>query len=93
LTDSYLQSRGAEWKRRAPFRLFYYREQAPTKERPALIFLSQVLPDAYNTGYQEQRYLVTSVSLEEWICEQDATTASARLQPKKGTNEPTEPWA
>jgi hypothetical protein len=58
LTDSYLQSWGAEWKRRAPFRLFYYREQSPTKERPALVFLSQVLPDAYNIGYQEQRYLV-----------------------------------
>jgi len=58
LTDSYLQAWGTDWKRRSPFRLFYYRSQAPTKERPALVLLSQVLPDAYNIGYQEQRGLV-----------------------------------
>jgi hypothetical protein len=58
LTDSYLQSWGADWKRRAPFRLVYYRDEPATKERPGLILLSQVLPDPYNIGYQEQRWLV-----------------------------------
>ena len=58
LTDTYLQSWGADWRRRSPFRLYYYRNETPTKERPALVLLSQVLPDAYNMGYQEQRYLV-----------------------------------
>jgi hypothetical protein len=58
LTDSYLQSWGNEWKRRSPFRLNYYNNETPTKDRPALVFLSQVLPDPYNIGYQEQRYLV-----------------------------------
>jgi hypothetical protein len=58
LTDSYLQSWGADWRRRSPFRLYYYRNEPPTKDRPALVLLSQVLPDAYNMGYQEQRYLV-----------------------------------
>ena len=58
LTDSYLQNWGADWKRRAPFRLTYYRNESPTKERPALVLLSQVLPDPYNIGYQDQRYLV-----------------------------------
>src|SRR4029077_3754404 len=58
LTDPYLQSWGAEWKHRGPFRLLYYRNEPPTKNRPALVLLSQVLPDAYNIGYQEQRYLV-----------------------------------
>lgn len=58
LTDSYLQSWGAEWKRRSPFRLFYYRNEPPTKDRPALVLLSQVLPDAYNIGYQGLKYLV-----------------------------------
>ncbi|HWI59153.1 MAG TPA: hypothetical protein VNZ22_18140, partial [Bacillota bacterium] len=58
LTDSYLQSWGNEWKRRTPFRLYYYRSQPPAKERPALVLLSQVLPDAYNIGYQELKYLV-----------------------------------
>jgi hypothetical protein len=58
LTDSYLQSWGAEWKRRSPFRLNYYNNESPTRERPALVILSQVLPDPYNIGYQDQRYLV-----------------------------------
>ena len=58
LTDSYLRSWGPEWKQRSPFRLNYYNYEEPTKERPALVILSQVLPDAYNIGYQEQRYLV-----------------------------------
>ena len=58
LTDSYLQSWGQEWKLRSPFRLNYYNNESPTKERPALVLLSQVLPDAYNIGYQDQKWLV-----------------------------------
>lgn len=58
LTDSYLQSWGNDWKRRAPFRLTYYRTESPEKNRPSLVLLSQVLPDPYNIGYQDQRGLV-----------------------------------
>lgn len=58
LTDSYLQSWGTDWRRRSPFRLNYYHSDQPTKDRPALVLMSQVLPDAYNIGYQEQRGLV-----------------------------------
>ncbi len=58
LTDSYLRSWGAEWKRRAPFRLLHYREEPAKRERPSLVILSQVLPDNFNIGYQEERYLV-----------------------------------
>lgn len=58
LTDSYLQSWGADWRRRSPFRLNYYHNEPPTKDRPALVLMSQVLPDAFNIGYQEQRGLV-----------------------------------
>jgi len=58
LTDSYLQSWGSDWRRRAPFRLIYYHNEQPTEERPALVLMSQVLPDAFNIGYQEQRGLV-----------------------------------
>src|SRR5439155_19875834 len=58
LTDAFLQSWGGDWKRRAPFRLFYYNNQNPTRERPALVLLSQVLPDIYNLGYQDLKYLV-----------------------------------
>lgn len=58
LNDSFLQGWGADWKRRAPFRLYHYNNEPPTKDRPALVLLSQVLPDEYNIGYQELKYLV-----------------------------------
>jgi PDZ domain len=58
LTDPYLQGWGADWRRRAPLRLLHYRDLYPTKERPSLVVLSQVLPDAYNLGYEDQSYLV-----------------------------------
>jgi hypothetical protein len=60
LTDSYLQSWGTDWKRRSPFRLYFYHSEEPTKDRPALVLLSQILPDAYSIGYQDQRYLVVN---------------------------------
>jgi hypothetical protein len=58
LTGSFLQTWGNDWKRRAPFRLTYYNHQFPTRERPSLVLLSQVLPDPFNIGYQDLRYLV-----------------------------------
>ena len=58
LTKNYLRSWGQDWERRAPFRLAYFRNQDPTPERPAIVILSQVLPDIYNLGYQESRQLV-----------------------------------
>ncbi len=58
LTKNYLRNWGQDWERRAPFRLAYFRNQDPTPERPAIVILSQVLPDLYNLGYQESRQLV-----------------------------------
>ena len=58
LTKNFLRSWGQDWERRAPFRLAYFRNQDPTPERPAIVILSQVLPDMYNLGYQESRQLV-----------------------------------
>ncbi len=58
LHQSYLRSWGDDWRRRGPFRLVYFTNQSPTKERPSLVILSQVLPDPYNVGYQEYRNLV-----------------------------------
>ena len=58
LSDSYLQAWGNDWKRRSPFRLYYYNNESQSKERPALVLLSQVMPDAYNIGYQDQRGVV-----------------------------------
>jgi hypothetical protein len=49
---------GSDWKRRAPFRLLYYNTQPSTKEREALVVLTEVLPDGYNIGYQDYRNLV-----------------------------------
>ncbi len=58
LTQPYLESWGADWRKNAPFRLNYYRKQPPTAARPKLVLLSQVLPDSYNIGYHEYRGLV-----------------------------------
>jgi hypothetical protein len=60
LTGSLLQGWGADWKRRAPFRLAHYAREQPTPERPGLVLLSQVLPDPINLGYQEYRFLVVN---------------------------------
>lgn len=55
LTVPYLQRWGAEWERRAPFRFTYYTGDEATREQPGIVILSQVLPDTFNLGYQEQR--------------------------------------
>ena len=60
LTTPYLQRWGAEWERTAPFRLNHYRSDEATKTKPSLVILSQVLPDKFNIGYQENRSLVVS---------------------------------
>ena len=58
LTMAMLKGFGENWERRAPFRLVYYRNEKVTKSRPSRVVLSQVLPDPYNLGYQESRYVV-----------------------------------
>jgi hypothetical protein len=58
LNNSFLKSWGSEWRRRAPFRLNYYNNQERSKDHPSLVLLSQILPDPFNLGYQEYRFLV-----------------------------------
>ena len=58
LTMALLKGFGENWERRAPFRLVYYRNEKAVAERPSRVVLSQVLPDAFNLGYQESRYVV-----------------------------------
>ena len=58
LTVPYLQSWGADWNRKAPFRLVYATREDPTPEKPSYVVLSLVLPDPFNIGYQESRYLI-----------------------------------
>ena len=53
-----LKAWGENWERRVPFRLAYYRNEKRTTDRASRVVLTQVLPDAYNLGYQESRYLV-----------------------------------
>ncbi|MBT3594638.1 MAG: hypothetical protein HN758_13025 [Verrucomicrobia bacterium] len=57
LTEPYLRSWGSEWQRRAPVRLVRLKERRPTEENPGCVLLSLVLPDSYNLGYQDYRYL------------------------------------
>ena len=58
LTVPYLQSWGGDWNRKAPFRLVYATREDATPEKPSYVILSLVLPDPYNIGYQETRYLI-----------------------------------
>jgi hypothetical protein len=58
LTVAFLQSWGADWRQQAPFRLGHYATEPPTREKPSVILLTQVLPDSYNIGYQGQNGLV-----------------------------------
>lgn len=59
LTVSYLQTWGAnDWSRKAPFRLVYATRESPRPDRPSYVILSMVLPDPFNLGYQESRYLL-----------------------------------
>jgi len=83
LTRNYLQSWGPDWERSAPFRLAYFRNEEPTRERPARVILSSVLPDPVNLGYQEVRTLVL-----ERVNERSVSTLQelqqALAQPKDG---------
>ncbi len=58
LTVAYLQSWGADWNRKAPFRLSFATREDATPEKPSYVILSMVLPDSFNIGYQEIRYLI-----------------------------------
>jgi hypothetical protein len=57
LSEPYLRSWGPDWRRAVPFRLSYQTHRGRTPERSSLIILSQVLPDPYNLGYNDHRYL------------------------------------
>lgn len=58
LTVPYLESWGADWQRRAPFRLAYLKQAVPTEKQEAIVVVSLVLPDPFNLGYQDIRGLV-----------------------------------
>jgi hypothetical protein len=57
LTEDFLRSWGGDWQRRAPFRLTYFKQEPKTPERPSVVILSSVFPDAYTLSYQDYRFL------------------------------------
>jgi hypothetical protein len=57
LSEPYLRSWGADWMRKAPFRLSFYSREKPHGTHDSVIILSLVLPDPVNLGYQDSRYL------------------------------------
>jgi len=83
LTEPYLRSWGADWPRRVPFRLGYYEQEKPTPKRSEVVLLSMVLPDPYNVGYQDFRYLpVHTINGKTITRFQDAV--AALQQPQDG---------
>lgn len=57
LSNELLRGWGDDWRRRAPFRLSYYNNEERSADRPAVLLLTNVLPDPITIGYQEYRYL------------------------------------
>ncbi|MDZ4816347.1 MAG: hypothetical protein SGI71_08790 [Verrucomicrobiota bacterium] len=58
LTEPFLKSWGADYMGKAPFRLAYYNQQGPATDHKALLMMTMVLPDMYNLGYQDYRFLL-----------------------------------
>ena len=83
MTKNYLRSWGQDWERRAPFRFAHFRNEDPTPDRPAIVILSQVLPDVYNIGYQDSRQLVLERVNDRKISYL-SDLREALLQPKGG---------
>ena len=87
LTGPYLQSWGAgDWQRRAPFRLTYLAKKKATPDMPSAVVLSQILPDKFNLGYQDARYLVVD-SINGQKIRTIRDVAEARKHPKDGFHE------
>jgi hypothetical protein len=85
LTQPFLRGWGDDWRRRAPFRLVYYTSHAPSAETPALVVLSQVLPDPINVGYQEFRNLAVD-KINGQTIRRLADVKKALAEPKGGVH-------
>lgn len=83
LNQPFLRGWGDEWARRAPFRLTFFQNDQPSKERPALVLLSNVLPDPANLGYQSVRFLVVDKINGRTIATLD-DVAAALKEPRDG---------
>ncbi|MFN0066679.1 MAG: PDZ domain-containing protein [Limisphaerales bacterium] len=85
LNQPFLRGWGDEWARRAPFRLTYFQNDQPTAGRPALVLLSNVLPDTANLGYQTARFLVVDKINGRTIGTLD-DVAAALKEPRDGVH-------
>lgn len=87
LTGPYLRSWGAtDWQRRAPFRLTYLAKKKATPDMPTAVVLSSILPDRFNLGYQDARYLVLE-SMNGQKVRNLRDIVEARKHPKEGFHE------
>jgi hypothetical protein len=87
LIGPYLQSWGAnDWQRRAPFRLTYLSKKKATPDMPSAVVLSSILPDKYNLGYQDARYLILE-SMNGHKIRTLRDIVEARKHPKDGFHE------
>ncbi len=57
LTIEYLRAFGDQWKNTAPFRLLYHTLEPTLSENEKIVILSSVLPDPYNLGYSDYRFM------------------------------------
>jgi hypothetical protein len=87
INGPYLQNWGAnDWQRRAPFRLTYLARKKATPELPTAVVLSSILPDKFNLGYQDARYLILE-SMNGQKVRTLRDIAEARNHPKDGFHE------
>jgi len=86
LTGPYLHSWGGDWMRRAPFRLSYLSRKKATPEMPTAVVLSSILPDKFNLGYQDARYLVVE-SMNGQKVRSLKDIVEARKHPNNGFHE------
>ena len=87
LTVPYLQSWGAnDWQRRAPFRLTFLSKKKATLDMPSAVVLSSILPDKFNLGYQDARYLILE-SMNGRKVRTLHDIVEARKHPKDGFHE------
>lgn len=58
LAQPFLRGWGDDWRKYAPLRLQYYQYADAVDGRKSLVVLTGVLPDVFNLGYQDERFLV-----------------------------------
>jgi hypothetical protein len=82
LTTEYLRAFGDQWRNAAPFRLFYHTLEPTLSEKEKIVILSSVLPDPYNLGYSDYRFMTVEAVNDEKV--QTLTQFEQALSKNKG---------